>query len=129
MDSEFPIIPAIMIPAVIMLAPVLLAVIVLRYRRAQTEARYRTLLQLADKGVTLPPELLAEPSIAHAERRRALVLIGGGLGLMAMVLALPFEIDGGQPIASLWGIGLLPLATGLGYLASWWLNRRDDMRG
>ncbi|MFT3810564.1 MAG: DUF6249 domain-containing protein [Micropepsaceae bacterium] len=129
MESEFPIIPAIMIPAVVMLAPVLAAVIVLRYRRSQTEARYRTLLQLADKGVDLPHELLAEPSIAHVERRRGLVLIAGGLGLMAMLLALPFETHDGQRIASLWGIGLLPLVTGLGYLASWWLNRRDDMRG
>ena len=58
------------IPFVVMLAPVLIAVIALRYRRAQTEARYRTLLQLADKGVALPHELLAEPSMANVERRR-----------------------------------------------------------
>lgn len=129
MDTEFPIIPAIMIPAVVMLAPVLIAVIALRYRRAQTEARYRTLLQLADKGVALPHELLAEPSAAHVERRRGLVLIAGGLGLITMFLTLPIETHDGQRIASLWGIGLLPLVTGFGYLVSWWLNRRDDMRG
>lgn len=117
------------IPFAVMLAPVLITLIVLRYRYEQTQARYRALLALADKGVTLPQELLAEPSVAHSERRRALVLISGGVGIMAMCLALPFEIDGGQRVASLWGIGLLPLVTGLGYLASWWLNRRDDMRG
>jgi hypothetical protein len=29
----------------------------------------------------------------------------------------------------LWGLGLLPLMIGLGYLASWWLNRRDSRHG
>ncbi len=117
------------IPFVVMLAPVLIVIIVLRYRKEQTQARYRTLLQLADKGVELPHDLLIEPYTAYSERRRALVLISGGLGVMAMFLALPFQLDSGQRIAGLWGFGLLPLMTGLGYLASWWLNRRDDMRG
>lgn len=117
------------IPGVVMLAPVLIVLIFLRYRTEQTKERYRTLLQLAEKGVELPHELLDEPHIANSDRRRALVLVGGGLGLMAMFLALPFELDSGQRIASLWGLGLMPLMTGLGYLASWWLNRRDDMRG
>jgi hypothetical protein len=121
--------PEAFIPLVVMLAPVLIVLIFLFYRNQQTQARYRTLLQLADKGVDLPPELLVEPHIAHSERRRALVLIGGGLGLMAMFVALPFRFDNGQSVAALWGLGLLPLMTGFGYLASWWLNRRDDMRG
>lgn len=115
------------IPFVVMLSPVLIVLIFLRHRQRQTQARYRTLLQLAEKGVALPHDLLVEPQAAHSERRRALVLIGGGLGVMAMFVALPFRFDDGQPVASLWGIGLLPLMTGFGYLASWWLNRRDDM--
>ncbi len=118
-----------LIPLVVMSAPVLIILIVLRYRYRQTQARYRALLQLADKGVELPPQLLLEPQLEYSERRRALVLIGGGLGLMAMFLALPGQLDSGLGINRLWGIGLLPLITGLGYLASWWLNRRDDVRG
>lgn len=117
------------IPLVVMLAPVLIVLIFLRYRYLQTQARYRTLLQLADKGVDLPAELLIEPHTAYSERRRALVLISGGLGLMAMFAALPFQLDHGLSFHSLWGLGLLPLMTGLGYLASWWLNQRDGMRG
>ena len=117
------------IPFVVMSAPVLIVLILLRYRYLQTQARYRTLLQLADKGVELPPQLLLEPQIAYCERRRALVLIGGGLGLITMFLALPGQLDSGLSIDRLWGIGLLPLMTGLGYLASWWLNRRGDLRG
>ena len=121
--------PMLFIPGVVMLTPVAILLIFLRHRTEQTKERYRTLLQLADKGVALPPDLLVEPHAANADRRRALVLISGGLGLMAMFLVLPFELDDGQRIASLWGLGLLPLMTGLGYLASWWLNQRDQMRG
>ncbi len=117
------------IPLAVLLPPVLIVLIVLRYRYLQTQARYRTLLQLADKGVELPAELLVEPHTAYSERRRALVLIGGGIGLMAMFAALPFELDDGMGVGRLWGLGLLPLMTGLGYLASWWLNRRDALRG
>lgn len=117
------------IPGVIMLTPVAILLIFMRYRTDQTKERYRTLLQLAEKGVELPRELLIDPHTSNSDRRRALVLIGGGLGLMAMFLALPIEFHDRQRIASLWGLGLLPLMTGLGYFASWWLNRRDDMRG
>jgi len=117
------------IPTVMMLAPVAILLIFLRHRSEVTKERYRTLLQLAEKGVDLPHELLIEPQVANADRRRALVLISGGIGLMAMFLALPFELHSGQRVASLWGLGLLPLMTGLGYLASWWFNQRDELRG
>ncbi|HEY0233043.1 MAG TPA: DUF6249 domain-containing protein [Dokdonella sp.] len=120
----------IFIPLIVLAAPVLIILITLGYRDRQTQARYRTLLQLADKGVELPPQLLAESQPGDVERRRALVLIGGGLGVMAMFLALPGQFDGnGMHVSQLWGLGLLPLMTGLGYLASWWLNRRERARG
>ena len=117
------------IPLVMMSAPVLIVLMVMRYRYQQTQARYHTLLQLADKGVELPAQLLVEPQIAYSERRRALVLISGGIGLMLTLLALPGQFEDGHSLHELWGLGLLPLMTGLGYLASWWLNRRGDVRG
>lgn len=120
----------IFIPLIVLTAPVLIVLITLGYRDRQTQARYRTLLQLADKGVELPPQLLAESQPGDVERRRALVLIGGGLGVMAMFLALPGQFDGnGMHVSQLWGLGLLPLMTGLGYLASWWFNQRERARG
>ncbi|HEX4303465.1 MAG TPA: DUF6249 domain-containing protein [Rhizomicrobium sp.] len=119
--------PEFFIPFVVMLAPVAAILILLRYRYLQTQARYQMLLQLADKNVTLPPELLADPHVAHSDLRRALVLISSGLGLSALFLALPLQLASGQNVSSLWGLGLLPLMTGFGYLASWWLNRRGDM--
>jgi hypothetical protein len=117
------------LPIIMLSAPVLIVLIVLRYRYQQTQARYGTVLQLADKGVELPAQLLVEPQIAYSERRRALVLISGGIGLMLTLTALPGQLANGHSIHELWGLGLLPLMTGLGYLASWWLNRRDDQRG
>ncbi|HVH35158.1 DUF6249 domain-containing protein [Tahibacter sp. UC22_41] len=120
----------IFIPLIVLSAPVLIVLMTLRYRDRQTQARYRTLLQLADKGVELPPQLLVESQPGDVERRRALVLIGGGIGVMAMFLSLPGQFDGnGMHVSQLWGLGLLPLMTGLGYLASWWFNRREQARG
>ena len=120
--------PNILIPFVVMAAPVLIVLIVLRYRQQQTRTRYDALVQLADKGVALTPALLAEPQAVYSERRRALILIGTGIGIMAMFVALPGHFDNGYSLASLWALGLLPLMIGLGYLASWWLNRRDGAR-
>lgn len=115
------------IPGVVMLTPIVILVILLRYRSELTKARYRTLLQLAEKGVAIPGEMLIEPHANSADRRRGLVLISAGLGVIAMFLALPIELPSGQRIASLWGVGLLPLMTGFGYVAPWWLNRRDGV--
>ncbi|MBB3226756.1 hypothetical protein FHW69_001346 [Luteibacter sp. Sphag1AF] len=117
------------IPFFLTLAPVLILFLTFRYRAGQTRERYQTMLQLADKGVELPTALLVEPRLAYSERRRALVLIGGGLGLSAMFFALPGHFENGQAVSGLWGFGLLPLMTGLGYLASWWLNQREGARG
>jgi hypothetical protein len=119
-----------MIPFFVLSAPVLLVLLALRFVRQQTEARYRTLLQLADKGVELPLALLAQEQQPHADRRRGLVLVCGGIGLMLSLLVLPIQSDEGQRLADLWGLGLLPLMLGLGYLANWWLDQRaGDARG
>lgn len=121
--------PELFIPFILGLAPVLIVLIVLRYRQQQTQARYNALIHLADKGVELPAQMLIEPRIVFSERRRALVLISIGLGVIAMFLALPLHFDDGHGVGELWGLGLLPLITGLGYLASWWMNRRDGEHG
>ena len=115
----------ILLPIMMALAPTLIVLIVLFFRHQQTQARYRALMYLADKGVELPMQLLAEPRIGFCERRRALVLISIGLGLIAMLSALPMHDENGHGANELWGLGLLPLITGLGYLASWWLNHRE----
>lgn len=113
------------LPLIVCFAPVLAVMIVLFYRNQQTKARYHTLMYLADKGVDLPAPLLTEPRILFCERRRGITLLSIGLGLMTMFSVLPLEYQEGHKLSELWGLGLLPLITGLGYLLSWWLNRRD----
>jgi hypothetical protein len=121
--------PEFFIPLAVLSAPVIIVLIALRYRYLQMQMRFRTLIDLAEKGVELPTELLREPHAIYSERRRALILISTGVGIMAMCVALPGDLGDGQRLSGLWGIGLLPLMIGLGYLASWWLNQRGDMRG
>lgn len=116
------------VPLFVLSPPVLIVLGVLYYRYRRTQERYKLLLQLADKGVELPQQLLVEPQIEYSERRRALVLISTGLGLMATFAALPFKLDSGVGIDGFWPLGLLPLMTGFGYLASWWLNTRESPR-
>ena len=120
------ILPVLIIPAAIMLPPVLVTALVLRYRRARAEMRYRFLLQLAEAGVALPATLPGEPAPQDCDRRRALVLLAGGIGLALMLVALPIEFPRGHRVAELWGLGILPVVLGLGYLVNWTLSRRGS---
>lgn len=112
------------LPFFVVMTPLLIVALALRFKRKQTEARYRTLLQLADKGVELPLAVLAEQYRPETDRRRAIVLLSGGIGLMLCLLALPVDNGEGRRIGELWGIGLLPITLGLGYLLNWWLATR-----
>lgn len=118
------ILPMLLIPALVLLPPVLITALVLRYRRRRAELRYQFLLQLAESGVALPASLPGEATPQTCDRRRALVLLSGGLGLSAMLWALPLHYHVGRPVSELWGLGILPVALGLGYLGNWWLTRR-----
>lgn len=114
------------IPLFVLALPLAIIVLTLRFLRQQTDARYRTLLQLAEKGADLPLDVLASRRRPQDDRRRAIVLISGGLGLMLCLLALPVQTEHGQSIGEIWGVGLLPVMMGLGYLLNWWLETRAD---
>lgn len=128
-NNAMEILPVLIVPAAIMLPPVIITALVLRHRRVRAEMRYRFLLQLAEAGVALPATLPGEATPQDCDRRRALVLLAGGLGLATMLLALPVEFPRGHPVSQLWGLGILPVALGLGYLANWILNRRGSAHG
>jgi hypothetical protein len=123
------ILPMLVIPALVLLPPVLLTALVLRYRRTRAEMRYRFLLQLAESGVALPTTLPGEPTPQQCDRRRALVLLAGGVGLSATLLSLPLDYHAGHRLGELWGLGILPVALGLGYLGNWYLTRRAHLHG
>jgi TctA family transporter len=115
----------ILIPLVVMLAPVLIVAMLLVFQLKRAKLRTRLLLELADKGVAITPQLLTEPRSDDADRRRGLVLIFAGLGVMAMCAAMPVTSQIEPGLRGLWGIGLLPLLIGLGYLLNWWLGRHE----
>jgi hypothetical protein len=121
--------PILVIPAAVMLPPVLITALVLRYRRARAEMRYRFLLQLAESGTPLPTTLPGEATPQDSDLRRALVLLAGGIGLGITLVALPLELPRGHRLAELWGLGILPVTLGLGYLANWYLTRRGGGHG
>ena len=117
------------IPAVAMLAPAVITAMVLRYRRSRAEMRYQLLLKLAESGVELPTSLPGEATPQQSDLRRALVLLSGGIGLSVMLVALPLHYQVGHRVAELWGLGILPVALGLGYLSHWYLSRRGSWHG
>lgn len=122
------VLPMLMIPALLMLAPVLITALVLRYRRTRAEMRYQFMLKLAETGTALPATLPGEATPQPCDRRRGLVLMAGGLGLSATLLVLPLQYHHGHPLAELWGLGILPVALGLGYLGNWYLTHRGSAR-
>lgn len=121
--------PMLVIPALVLLPPILIIALVLRYRRTRAEMRYRFLLQLAESGVALPATLPGEATPQQCDRRRALILLAGGIGLSATLLSLPLDYHVGHRLAELWGLGILPVALGIGYLGNWYLARRGSAHG
>jgi hypothetical protein len=81
------------------------------------QLRTEMLRALIEKGASLPPELLVPTAPGNADLRRGLVLVGAGLGLMAMLATVA---DHG-----VWTAGLLPLLMGAGYLFTWKLEPRS----
>jgi hypothetical protein len=122
-------IPTLVIPALVMLPPVLITALVLHHRRTRAQLRYQFLLKLAESGVALPAELPGEVNPKHCDRRRALVLLSGGIGLSATLVALPLDYHVGHRLSELWGLGILPVTLGLGYLGNWLLSQRGGGRG
>jgi hypothetical protein len=117
------------IPALVMLPPILITALVLRYRRTRAQMRYQFLLKLAESGVALPATLPGEATPQQCDRRRALVLLAGGIGLSTTLACLPLSYQAGRPLAELWGLGILPVMLGLGYLSNWYLTRRGGGHG
>ena len=121
--------PMYIIPPLVLLAPVLITALVLRYRRTRAEMRYRFLLKLAESGVAMPATLPGEATPQQSDLRRALILLAGGIGLSAMLISLPLDYHVGHRLSELWGLGIFPVALGLGYLSHWYLSRRGGGHG
>ena len=98
--------------------PLLLVAIVLFYKHRKLKIQHETIVRLAEKGVPVPPELLAMPKTRASGLRGGLVLIALGVGL-----SIYFLERGGA-----WSIGLIPGLMGAALLIAWAIESRAQDR-
>lgn len=125
--AETPQMEAIVVPTATFGFIALVIFIVAFYHFRRERVRHETLRAMVEKGVEIPPELLAPPAAAkkHSDLRRGLVLLGTGLGVVGFfALIKDQEVPDG-----IWGIGLIPALIGVGYLLVWWLEKRGLANG
>ena len=102
--------PQLLIPVVAILMPLGIVVIALQFAWKYQERKHKTIIDLLEKGLPVPRELLRPPQRAGSALMRALTLIGVGVGTSAFLGAM-FRFDHG-----LWAAGLIPLAIGVAQL-------------
>jgi hypothetical protein len=92
---------------------------VLQHRASKLALQLEVLLKLVEQDAPVPPELLAADGAERVkgDLRRGLVLICSGVGLSAFLLTLGDH--------SAWGLGLIPIFTGIGFLLSAKLAQAD----
>ena len=97
--------------------PLALVALGLRHKQRRLRMVHETIARLAERGLPVPPELLAPSASArNSGLRGGLVLIGMGLGLVA------FLVEVGGP----WSVGFIPGTMGLALVASWAIERRSQ---
>lgn len=116
-----------LVPLLALMIPIVAIVAGVRQKMARDAHMHETVRALAEKGQSVPPELLAaflgheQPSrwTALSNLRGGVINVAVGLGLMLMFFMI-------QPDGWLWSIGAVPLALGLGLLLLW---RIESTRG
>lgn len=103
-----------LIVAIVFGFPVAIVVVVLIFRQRRNAMLHKTLAAMIDKGVPIPPELLTPAERRpKSDLRRGITLVATGIG-MVVFFALQHE--------EVWGLGLIPLLIGIGYLVVWRLD-------
>lgn len=93
------------------LAAVLIVIAVVAGILRAAQQRGQTLRLMVEKGVQIPPELIAPPPRPQSDLRRGVILASFGIGLGVFLMTVP----GLRPM---WTLGLVPLFVGIGYLIS-----------
>jgi hypothetical protein len=102
--------PELLIPVCAILMPLGIAAIALNYAFKYQERKHKTVVDLLEKGLPVPRELLRSPQRAGSPLMRGLTLVGIGVGTSAFLGAM-FHLDHG-----LWAAGLIPLSIGVAQL-------------
>jgi len=97
--------------------PLLLAALILAARHKRARLNQEAILRLVEKGLPVPPELLAPPHRQSGLRGGlVLVALGIGLGTFFAQLGLP------------WSIGLIPGLMGVALVVAWKIGRSEPDR-
>jgi Domain of unknown function (DUF6249) len=98
--------------------PIILVALILRYRMKRAHLLHQTILTMVEKGVPVPAELLNPPWRPKSDLRNGIALIAVGLGL-----GIFFAVTTGDSGA--WGIGMIPLLLGIGFIIAWKIEVRN----
>lgn len=104
--------PGLLIPIVAILMPLVMVVVALNFAFRYQERKHKTIVDLLEKGLPVPREMLRSPQRAGSALMRALTLVGAGIGLCAF-LGLLIGFDHG-----VWACGLIPLCIGVAQLVA-----------
>jgi hypothetical protein len=102
--------PGLLIPVVAILMPIAVVLIALTFAHKFQERKHETIVNLLEKGLPVPTELLRPTRREGSAFMRAMTLTGVGVGVTAFLLAM-FGLEHG-----LWASGLIPLAIGVAQL-------------
>ena len=98
--------------------PIILVAAILLYRMRRARLTHETIARMVEKGQPVPVELIAPPHRPGSDLRTGLILLFLGIGLTVFLLVADQSHKG-------WGIGMIPLFIGLGFLAAWKLEQRN----
>jgi len=102
--------PELLIPLCSILMPLGIVVAALNFAYRYQERKHKTIVDLLEKGLPVPRELLQSPRRKSSPLMGPLTLVGVGIGTCAFLGAM-FQFDHG-----LWASGLIPLAIGVAQL-------------
>ena len=102
--------PGLLIPVCAILMPLGVVIAGLNFAWKYQERKHKTIVDLLEKGLPVPRELLRTPQRNGSPLMRALTLLGVGLGTCGFLGAM-FGLEHG-----LWAAGLIPLCIGVAQL-------------
>jgi hypothetical protein len=102
--------PELLIPIVAILMPLIVVVFALNFAYKYQERKHKTIVDLLEKGLPVPRELLRPQQRTGSALMRALTLVGTGVGTCIFLGALIGFNRG------IWACGLIPLCIGVAQL-------------
>jgi Domain of unknown function (DUF6249) len=101
--------------------PVIIVIAILIHKARRTQRIHQTVVALAEKGLPIPPDLFVDRPSADSTSplHKGVVLIAVGVGLTIFFLSMPDRHGA-------WGVGMIPLLIGVGYLIVWKLEGKKE---